>query len=100
MPVIHLRPSAKADIAGIWDYVAEDSEAAANRVLEQIDAQFSVLARYPLVGRSRPGLYAGLRSFPVGSYLIYYLPLTSGIDVLRVRHGSRDTQMDAFEDVG
>jgi toxin ParE1/3/4 len=31
-----------------------------------------------------------LRSSPVGSYLVFYLPLPDGIEVIRVLHGSRD----------
>jgi toxin ParE1/3/4 len=42
------------------------------------------------MGRERPDLRAGLRSFTVGSYLIIYRPLADGIEVVRVLHGARD----------
>ena len=35
-------------------------------------------------------LAPALRSFPVGRYLIFYVALTNGIDIVRVLHGSRD----------
>jgi len=31
-----------------------------------------------------------LRSLPVGNYLVFYLPLDDGIEVVRVLHGSRE----------
>jgi toxin ParE1/3/4 len=36
-------------------------------------------------------LAQGLPSFPVGSYVLYYLPLSNGIELVRVRSGYRDT---------
>lgn len=42
------------------------------------------------MGRSRPELGPEIRSFPVGRYVIFYLPLPKGIEVVRVLHGSRD----------
>jgi toxin ParE1/3/4 len=42
------------------------------------------------MGMSRDELTTGLRSQPVGNYLIFYFPLEDGIDIVRVLHGSRD----------
>lgn len=98
MTVIRIRPSAEEDAAEIWDYIAEDSEAAADRVLELVDAQFTLLAQYPKMGRERPELADGLRSFPVGRYVVFYRPLPDGIEVVRVLHASRDVQSDQFDD--
>ena len=42
------------------------------------------------MGRKRDELLPNLRSFPVGSYLIFYHPINQGIEVVRVLHGSRD----------
>ena len=49
-----------------------------------------MLARSPHLGRSREELGPGLRSFPVGDYLIFYLPSKTGIVVVRVLSGYRD----------
>ncbi|MDR6860795.1 type II toxin-antitoxin system RelE/ParE family toxin [Variovorax guangxiensis] len=40
MPRVTRRPLAAADILDIWDYIAEDSLAAADRWVEQLDAKF------------------------------------------------------------
>jgi toxin ParE1/3/4 len=42
------------------------------------------------MGRSRPELAPDLRSFPVGSYLIFYQPLDDGIEIIRIISAARD----------
>ncbi len=44
----------------------------------------------PYMGRQREELAARLRSFPVGSYVIFYRPIDDGIEVARILHGARD----------
>jgi toxin ParE1/3/4 len=39
-----------------------------------------------------------LRSFPVGSYVIFYRPIEEGIEVIRVLHSARDIE-DIFADL-
>ncbi len=50
----------------IWDYIADGNPAAADRWVDQLDAQFQVLATQPMMGRARNELAPGVRSFPVG----------------------------------
>ena len=66
------RPLAETGILEIWDYIADDSPAAADRWVDRIDEQFSLLAAQPLIGRRREELAPGMRSFPVGRYVILY----------------------------
>jgi toxin ParE1/3/4 len=63
-----------------------------------IDRHFQALARRPKMGRSRPELAPELRSFPVGQYVIFYLPLPKGVDIVRVLHGARDIESILQED--
>jgi len=49
-----------------------------------------MLSEQPKAGRERPELAPGLRSFPVGNYLLFYLPLPAGIDLVRVLSGYMD----------
>ena len=90
MPSIVLRPKALADLVEIWAYIAEDSIRQADAFAGRIDQQFRMLARQPNLGRERPELLEGLRSIPIGSYLIFYTPRPRGIEVVRVLHGARD----------
>ena len=51
-----------------------------------------VLAEHPLMGPSRPELGATIRSFAIARYVLYYRPVTDGIEVVRVLHNARDTR--------
>jgi len=42
------------------------------------------------MGRARHELVVDLRSFPFGRYVIFYMPIEGGIDVVRVLHSARD----------
>lgn len=90
MPQVTRRPLAETDILEIWDYIANDSLAAADRWVDRLDGQFRVLATQPMMGRARDELAPGVRSFPFGRYVAFYMPLDDGIDVVRVLHGARD----------
>jgi plasmid stabilization system protein ParE len=48
------------------------------------------LQRCQVRGGIRGELAAGLRSFPVGAYLIFYRQIEGGIQITRVLHGARD----------
>jgi toxin ParE1/3/4 len=49
-----------------------------------------LLAKQPGMGEARPELAEGLRCFSVGNYLIFFKPLSDGIEVVRVLSGARD----------
>lgn len=99
MPSIVIRPKAMSDLADIWAYIAEDSQGQADAFAARINRDFRLLARQPNLGRARPELLAGLRSMPVGSYVIFYIPHSRPrrIEVVRVLHGARDLK-PFFED--
>ena len=90
MPQVTRRPLAETDILEIWDYIAEDSLAAADRWVDHLDEQFRVQATQPMMGRARDELAPGVRSFPFRRYVVFYVPLDGGVDVVRVLHGARD----------
>jgi toxin ParE1/3/4 len=84
------RPLAGSDISDIWDFIAEDSVLQADSWVDSLDAKLRLLATQPLMGRSREELFPGLRSHPFGRYVIFYMPLSDGVDVIRVIHSTRD----------
>jgi toxin ParE1/3/4 len=90
MPQVRRRPLAALDVLDIWDYIAEDDVAAADRWVDELDATLRSLATQPMMGRARDELAEGLRSLPYRRYVIFYLPIDDGIDVVRVLHGARD----------
>ncbi|MGA9543600.1 MAG: type II toxin-antitoxin system RelE/ParE family toxin [Candidatus Sulfotelmatobacter sp.] len=92
MPSVVIRPRAFVDLADIWAFIAKDSVKHADRFAALIDSQFGSLARRPHMGRSRPELATDLRSFPVGRYVIFYVPTPKGVEIVRVLHGARDIE--------
>ena len=84
------RPQAEADILEIWDYIAEDSIVEADRWMDRLDEKLSLWATQPMMGHTRDELSPGIRSLSFGRYVVFFEPLTDGIDVVRVLHGSRD----------
>ncbi len=98
MPSVVVRPRALIDLADIWAFIARHSVDHADRFAMLIDSQFRVLARQPRMGRLRPELVTNLRSFPVGRYVIFYVPLSKGIEIIRVLHGARDIESILLDD--
>ena len=88
------RPQAEIDIFSIWHFIADDSVKAADALINRIEQAFDMLAQTPLAGRARNDLAVKLRSFPVGSYIIFYLPVSDGIEVVRVMNGRQDIDAD------
>jgi toxin ParE1/3/4 len=81
---------ANSDIEEIALYIFDLNPVAAHRFLDSLEEACEILAEQPLIGRPRPELGEGLRSFPVGNYLIFYTPALDGIDIVRVIYGGRD----------
>lgn len=90
MAVVRRTVAARRDYAAIWDHVAEHNPAAADRLLRAFDRELALLSKFPGAGPARPEIRAGVRSFPVGEYLLFYRPVEGGIELLRVLHGKRD----------
>jgi toxin ParE1/3/4 len=87
-------PQTEIDLTSIWDFIAHDNIRAADALLVRIEAAFDMLAANPLAGRARDDLAPKIRSFPVGNYIVFYLPLSEGIEVVRVLHGRQDIDGD------
>ncbi len=90
MSQIRLTDRARLDLYEIWEHIAEGSPARARRQLDRLDASFETLAAMPGMGRAQAHRRPDLRSWPVGSYLVFYRPLEDGIEIARVLHGSLD----------
>ena len=69
---------------------------AADRLIDHLEATLNVIASAPDMGRIVGELAPDLRSFPIGSYLIFYRPIEDGIPLIRVLHGARDITPEYF----
>lgn len=92
MGVMVRRPLALQDLDEIWDYVAQDNPDAADRLIDAIEEKCRLLADYPKLGTNCDNLHPNLRFLAIGKYLLFYLPLENGIELVRVLHGARDLE--------
>jgi toxin ParE1/3/4 len=86
----HFTTPALRDLEEIHDYIAGDSPTAASRWIDKLEREWQNLVEMTGMGRRREELAPGLRSFPVGVYLIFYREVEDGVQILRVLHGARD----------
>lgn len=91
MPQIRFTPLATEDLQQVWVYIAEKAgNDTAHKFLLEIKKKCETVAAFPEMGSVRHELLLNLRSFPFKKYIIFYLPLADGIEVLRIVHGARD----------
>ena len=92
-----LRPKADQDLDRQAYYLAvEAGPETGHRFLVAAHETFALLATQPLMGwrvRVRHPRLAALRTFRISGFekmLVLYLPLSSGVEIVRIVHGSRD----------
>ena len=95
MPSVLFAETAQADVLELWLFIAEESTNAADGVVDDIHKEAQTLSLQPLMGRARPELAQGVRSWPTSTrYILFYVPshddMHDGITVLRVLHHARD----------
>lgn len=93
MPSYRISTPAVRDLEGIWDYYHNAAgQDVTNRLLDRLYRLFLLLADQPRIGKSRPELASGLRSYAVPNtrFVIFHTLRENGVDVVRVVHGSRD----------
>jgi toxin ParE1/3/4 len=99
MPEVTLSNQARQDLIAIWEYIAENNFAAADRVLDTLDERMQLLADHPLLGPARPDIARDLRYLVSENYLILYRVLPDVVEIVRVLHGARNLQA-LFRDDG
>jgi len=88
----------ETDVAEIYDYIDQDSNAAAERFLDAFEATIRRLADMPGIGRrweSDSPRLVDLRVTTIPGfrkYLVFYRPLPDAVEFLRVVHGARDVE--------
>ena len=95
MSSFRLDAAAENDLAEIYDYIARDSCAAADRVIDSFREKFKLLPERPLLGELRTEIAPDLRSFVAGNYVVFYRPAKTGVEIARILHAARD--VDAQE---
>ena len=92
--IVHER--ARVDVEEIAEYIARDSPKAAVKFFVAVEKACDLLVGMPGAGAKQevgdPWL-AELRIWPIKgfrNFLVCYLPLADGVEVVRVIHGARD----------
>jgi toxin ParE1/3/4 len=91
LPIVQ-NARAEEDLIAIWLHVAHDSEAAADRLLDRIEARWQQLITYPFSGPPRDDIAPGVRHLVIGDYLTLYRVKDDAIEILRVLHGHRNIE--------
>ncbi|MFI5094371.1 MAG: type II toxin-antitoxin system RelE/ParE family toxin [Candidatus Acidiferrales bacterium] len=89
-----LHPEALTDLDEIWEFIAADNPAAADRVLEEIHEAMQALVSFPQLGHDRSDLTSRpLRFHCVRDFLIAYAPAEKPLLVLAILHGRRNPRV-------
>ena len=87
---LDVSPQADSDLDELWLYIAQDQPVNADRYLAKLLEVARKLADFPGMGRHRPELAEGLRSFPVDGYNLYYRVSGDKLELVRVLSAARD----------
>lgn len=99
MTICRFTVPASRDIEQILDGLADRSSLnTSDRTLALINQKCRRLAQFPMMGRNRPELGQGIRSFPVFPYLIFYRQIEDGVEIIRVISGYQDLTVLFAED--
>lgn len=89
-------PDVRDDLNEIVDFIAIDSPAAAERVIEEIYKAIRALVSFPQLGHRRSDLTSRpIRFHPVRDFLIAYAPDESPLLILAILNGRRNPRVIA-----
>lgn len=98
MAEVSKRPQVIRDLIELATYIAEDNIDASDRFLAAAETTFKQLAKMPQMGKlsqfSHPQL-ADVRQQAIKGfrkYLVFYRPIESGVEILRVIYAMRDIE--------
>lgn len=97
MPTVYQHAAARRDLVEQFMYLAEEAGLdTAERFLASAEASFNDLARQPMIGAplrlGHPDLVS-MRKWRINNFesnLIFYIPHSDGVTIVRVLHAARD----------
>jgi toxin ParE1/3/4 len=84
---------ASDDLARLVHFIENYNPLAAERLAGRIFDRAESLKTFPRRARARPDLGAGLRSVPIGSYLLVHSVTNEDVIIERVLHSARDLKI-------
>ena len=73
MSSVLFTPKAQEDLLDIAFYIAQDNVDAAHHLIEKVQRTCDLIATSPEMGRLRPELASGMRSFAIDKYLAWII---------------------------
>ena len=81
---------ALTDLRDVWGYIARDDIDAADKFVDEVYQRCERLVQFPETGRRRDELLPGLRSLPIGRYIVFYRLRGEAVEIARVLSAYRD----------
>ena len=82
---------ARADLTEIWKYTADRwTPEQADRYVLEIHAAIERVANDPRKGRPCDHIRPGYRKWNIGAHVLFFRPVSEGIEIVRVLHQSMD----------
>lgn len=98
-PRIIWSAGARADLAGIGDYIATDNPVAAERWIEKLLAIVEQAGQVPMAGRIVPEFKrTDLRERVLRHYRVVYRLVDEQIEIVTIFEGHRQVPLDALPD--
>jgi toxin ParE1/3/4 len=96
-----LSQSFKTDSSEAYAFLADQSPAAASKLVDAINASIALIADFPQAGRVRDDIDGVVRSFRVAGFahLVFYDFENDRVTLLRLLHGARDLPKQQFRDL-
>jgi toxin ParE1/3/4 len=98
---VDITAAAEADVAEIWEYIAQDDPDAATAFILRLEEQIGTLERFPercpLV-RENELLGTAYRHLVYGNYRTIFKIIESRVIIMRVLHGARLLDMGMLEE--
>lgn len=99
--IVDITVAAEADVAEIWEYIAQDDPDAATTFVLRLEDQIGTLERFPercpLV-RENELLGTTYRHLVYGNYRTIFKILETRVIIMRVLHGARLLDMGLLEE--
>ncbi len=99
MAIVKLTPLAEEDLFEIWYFIAVEKQSRLNadRFIDKMDKEFYKLAKTPRMGTERSIYVPDLRGWPFGEYVIFYRPISEGVEVIRIIHAKREKELLKYQ---
>ncbi len=97
---VDITETAEADVADIWEYIAQDKPNAATAFVLHLEEQISTLERFPERSPLVPEnelFGTAYRHLLYGNYRTVFKIVGSRVIILRVLHGARLLDMELVE---